>query len=1077
MSSRSIRSVAIPLVCAAISLFASPAAPAAPAETEEEFLEEVRAAAGRHDEAALREIVATRPLVTYEWFDGLLRGERPEDTATAARLARFYDETFGDDALLRRVRLFEGWSAEQRAAHAEALAIKEAAKGLLHAGRLEESRTEFRRALERFERLGDPRMQAYCLLNIGATLSFEGRLSEALESFGRARERAGQAGDRAIIAYIENNRAYALIDLGDLDAARQALLAALPISREAGERRVEAGISMMLGTIAVSLGNLADAKQRFLQGRELADALGDPELASVAWKNLAVIHASENDHRAAESALRHALAAARTLGAPRVIAAAELDLAELEQRRGDGPAARERLSAARQVAAGVDDPALHSRIELLESEFAVQAQRFDKALDHLARAESAIEGTDVRSWLYDVHRSRARVHFVRGDYENAFASASRALAAAEATSDLSARADAHYLLAYLHNSVGEVGDALREIQVALRLAEQAGDTGERAGALQLLGLYRSRIGDYAGAREAFSDALRLTDREAEPESHAYLLLSLASAELHQGAGHEDAARHCVDGAREIGVAIEDRDVLAAADLLDIELALRLGNIEAAQGTLARARRLDPALIEPPERWRIHHLEGQAREMQGREEAALAAYRRAVEEVERLRSGLHAVAGRAAALEDRILPYRSLLRLYLKQGRLEEAYLTARMAKARTFVEKLNPVVIEEFANFRPPVTEALIPGEIVPLARLKSALRAGEALLDFFLTEDAVIVFVVRRDRFSMTPIPLEGVNLAGLIESVRHPGRPVDEEAGVTRAFEAAAEQLGGLLLGPLEREIRDARSLFVVPNAELHRVPYAALRYGGKQLVREHAVAVLPAAGLLVRARGRGKAGAGPALVVGDPTTDSRLARLPGADREARRVAAILGESATLLLGQAAREEAIRAGAEEAPVIHLAAHARVDPVFPANSFVALAPGKGEDGRWTAEEIAKANLRAFLVTLSGCRTALDVGLGNPAAPGDEREGLVRAFLKAGAGSIVANLWETDDAVAQVVLPELYRRMAGLSPLQALSELQRDMLDGALEGPDGQSLAHPFYWAGLVAYEPGLGGLQARRAR
>jgi CHAT domain-containing protein len=291
-----------------------------------------------------------------------------------------------------------------------------------------------------------------------------------------------------------------------------------------------------------------------------------------------------------------------------------------------------------------------------------------------------------------------------------------------------------------------------------------------------------------------------------------------------------------------------------------------------------------------------------------------------------------------------------------------------------------------------------------------------------------------------------------------------VPEDRPITQAFEESMIRLGQELLEPLARELRGIDRIFVVPNGELHHVPFAALRLNGNLVVRERVVSVLPAAEVLLSARKRFNSAPGPALVVGDPAAGPDFPRLPGAAREARQVAEILGESATLLVGRQALEGTTRTKAEKARVIHLATHARVDPLFPSKSFVALVPGDGEDGRWTAEEIAESRIQASLVTLSGCRTALEIGLGNPEAPGDEREGLVRAFFKAGAGSIVANLWEVDDGVAQTVLPELYRRSRNSSPVQALSAVQRAMIRGTLKDAEGRALSHPFYWAGLVVY-------------
>jgi CHAT domain-containing protein len=101
---------------------------------------------------------------------------------------------------------------------------------------------------------------------------------------------------------------------------------------------------------------------------------------------------------------------------------------------------------------------------------------------------------------------------------------------------------------------------------------------------------------------------------------------------------------------------------------------------------------------------------------------------------------------------------------------------------------------------------------------------------------------------------------------------------------------------------------------------------------------------------------------------------------------------------------------------------------------------------------------------LSGCDTGLEGGLSRGSAEGDERIGLARAFLAAGASSVIASLWEVDDRQAQSYMPELYPLLKSRSPAAALGELQRSLMSGRMRGRDGQSLSHPYYWAGLADY-------------
>src|SRR5439155_17976655 len=117
----------------------------------------------------------------------------------------------------------------------------------------------------------------------------------------------------------------------------------------------------------------------------------------------------------------------------------------------------------------------------------------------------------------------------------------------------------------------------------------------------------------------------------------------------------------------------------------------------------------------------------------------------------------------------------------------------------------------------------------------------------------------------------------------------------------------------------------------------------------------------------------------------------------REVRRVAEIWGAGSVVATGSEASEAMLAQRAPGAEVLHIAAHGRIDRITPWRSRLDLAAGGGADGRLTAEEIAASGLGAARVVLSGCETAAESAVARDEAPGDEREGLVRAFLRAGA--------------------------------------------------------------------------------
>src|SRR5690606_37924501 len=117
-------------------------------------------------------------------------------------------------------------------------------------------------------------------------------------------------------------------------------------------------------------------------------------------------------------------------------------------------------------------------------------------------------------------------------------------------------------------------------------------------------------------------------------------------------------------------------------------------------------------------------------------------------------------------------------------------------------------------------------------------------------------------------------------------------------------------------------------------------------------------------------------------------------------------------------------------------------------------AASVADDGLLTASEIAELRLSADWVILSACNTA--GGDGRPDAEG--LSGLARAFLYAGARSILVSHWPVrDDAAARLTTGTLaaIAKDTGIGRSQALRQAMLTLME---DGND-PSLAHPSAWA------------------
>jgi CHAT domain-containing protein len=117
-------------------------------------------------------------------------------------------------------------------------------------------------------------------------------------------------------------------------------------------------------------------------------------------------------------------------------------------------------------------------------------------------------------------------------------------------------------------------------------------------------------------------------------------------------------------------------------------------------------------------------------------------------------------------------------------------------------------------------------------------------------------------------------------------------------------------------------------------------------------------------------------------------------------------------------------------------------------------ALGSGEDdGVLTALEAAGLDLRGTrLVVLSACET----GLGE-VKNGEGVFGLRRAFVVAGAETLLMSLWQVADEATKDLMVAYYTRLARGEPrAEALRQAQL----GMLKDP---STARPFFWAAFIS--------------
>ena len=225
------------------------------------------------------------------------------------------------------------------------------------------------------------------------------------------------------------------------------------------------------------------------------------------------------------------------------------------------------------------------------------------------------------------------------------------------------------------------------------------------------------------------------------------------------------------------------------------------------------------------------------------------------------------------------------------------------------------------------------------------------------------------------------------------------------TKTYEQPISELYEILIQPIEEEISGKKHLVIVPHGMLHYLPFLRACYPKEENI---SLSLSRSATCLQRvflkyARVKNKGNRIELFAAANPTTG--LAPLPPAEEEVRELSTLF-KKVLVLTGKEATKTSVKGQSPRYDLLHFSTHGEMIEPDPLRSNLRFAPSAGDDGKLTVNEIFDMEIKANLVTLSACETALVKGEEGDFPKGDDLVGLSRAFIHAGAPSVVASLWK-----------------------------------------------------------------------
>jgi CHAT domain-containing protein len=496
--------------------------------------------------------------------------------------------------------------------------------------------------------------------------------------------------------------------------------------------------------------------------------------------------------------------------------------------------------------------------------------------------------------------------------------------------------------------------------------------------------------------------------------------------------------------------------------------------------------------------RDYSLRGSIAEMRGDQQTALAQYRQAVQLVEQDRRKLKDEQARSSFMEDKLSYYYSPALLLLQQKQYPEAFSFFEQSRSRTMADMLfnrevnlgTPQERELFSKLQTQRTaiaakqqdlfalttsetrqrngrkiadleheiegmqeqygqlESTVAREAPRLkqlthaepATLQSVQRAavqGEFdVLYYVVTDTAVILWHLNGSGVQVKDVFLPRSQLISKVSALRE-----SLESGPDALFDQEhARQLYLYLIQPIVPYLR-TRHLVIIPHEELNSIPFQTLLEPGtgKYLGETYAISYSPSATVLEGLAQPNTLAAGKLLAVADP-------ELSAAIDEVKAIGKLYPNRSKVLT--AVTKADLESVVGDYNVVHLSMHGEFNQRDPLFSYLQLKPSPQDDGRLTAAEMFGLGLRKNAVAvLSACETGRVT-----AGHSNEVEGIVRAMLYAGAGTLVLSAWKVDAAATNIWMQTFYREGQGKSPAEAA----RLALIAVKSRP---SYNHPYFWA------------------
>ena len=870
--------------------------------------------------------------------------------------------------------------------------------------------------LKTAQKVGDKRGEGSAYSNLGNVYNHLGDLKKAIKYHNLHLKIAKEVGDKPGEGKAYGNLGNAHDGLGDFKKAIEYHNLDLKIAKEVGDKHGEGKAYGNLGNAYFSLGDFKKAIEYHNLHLKIAKEVGDKHGEGNAYGNLGNAYYSLGDFEKAIEYLNLHLKKAIEVGDKHGEGNAFGNLGNAYRSLGDFKKAIEYHNVHLKIAKEIEDKHGEGNAYGSLGNAYDSLGDFKKAIDYHNLHLEIVKKVGNKHGEGSAYSNLGSAYNNLGDFEKAKEYHNLHLKIAKEVGDRHGEGNAYGNLGNAFDSLGDFEKAKEYHNLHLEIAKEVGDKHGEGSAYGNLGSALYRLGDFEKAIEYHNLPLEIAEEVGDKHGEGIAYGSLGN--VYQTLGDLIKAKNSYELMLKIAKEVEDKSLEATAYYslgCVFELLGRLPKaVEYYQASITLYNSLR-VLLESKDEWKINFRNQN-------QMAYTGLWRVLVEQGNIDEALLAAEKGRAQALND--LMESSFCGGTSQHERGDEDLAVLENVPSNTIFQ----AVVRDNVNLW-----VVSEGKQVHLrqSKLKGSFSENREASQSFES----FMFGVYTQLGVRSNVKCENRSLDALREGrpkeyekteEDNPQLPIQQNECLSTLYDTVMKPVADLIQGD---------ELLIIPDGPLWLAPYAAFKDGNsKYLCESFRIRLAPSLTSLrlIADYPDDYHKSSGALLVGDPwvseVTNSEgkkvFEQLQYAKKEVEMIGKIL--NITPITGRQATKREVLKRLSSVSLVHFAAHGCPETgeiaLTPDLDRISTVPTEKEDYILTIRDVLNVQLRAKLVVLSCCYS----GQGEIKAEGVV--GIARAFMGAGARSVVVSLWAIDDEATLEFMKCFYQHLAEGKP-------------------------------------------------